>query len=337
MTKTLRLAILLFVICCVVGLLGYFWWQNNTKPVASTTQKQSFLIKKGQSGVLVGRDLEEQGLIKSALAFKIYIQVKGLSEKLPAGEYLISPSYSLPQVVDTFLSGPTEVWVTIPEGLRREEIVERVIDGLSIEKTLQDEFRSEFLSLTKNSEGYLFPDTYLFPKEASAQKVVSVLTSTFDKKVDAKMREDLKKTGLTLPNAVILASLIERETRSDDERPIVAGLLLARIDEGFYLQTDASLQYALANAQCAKTASSCTNWWPQVSRDDYTSLASPYNVYKYFGFPPTPISNPGISSLKAVVYPQETEYRYYIHDTNGRIHFAETLDEHNQNVRTYLR
>lgn len=336
MKNIFRAFLLFFVLLFVSASGGYIWWSQNSTSVTSIEEEKSFLIKKGQNAQSIGEDLYEQGFIKSPLAFKIYIQVKGLSSKLPAGEYTISPSYSLSEIVTTFLSGPTELWVSIPEGYRREEIVEKVISTLEIPSTEASEFRSEFLKLTQAKEGYLFPDTYLFPKEVTAQKVINAMEANFEKKVDQKMRTDISSQGRSLAQVIVLASIIERETKTDSERPIVAGLLLARLDEGFLLQTDASLQYALANIQCGKTKT-CTNWWPQITRADYTGLSSPYNVYKFQGLPPTPISNPGLSSIKAAVYPQETDYRYYIHDNDGKIHFAKTLDEHNANVSRYLR
>lgn len=335
--KKLSVVFMLLLSVLFIFLFGiYFWWVNASSAISSTKQEKSFLIKRGQDAQNIGQELYKQGFIKSPLAFKVYVQLKGLSEKIPSGEYMLSPSYTLPEVVSILLKGPVQIWVSIPEGLRREEIAQRLINALEIPKKDSEEFRGEFLRLTQGKEGYLFPDTYLFPKNVTPHKVVNVMEVNFEKRVTKEMRSDIEKQGRTLEQVIVLASIVERETKTDKERPVVAGLLLARLKEGFLLQADASLQYGLANLQCKK-ASDCANWWPKVTRSDYTNLQSPYNVYKYQGLPPTPICNPGLSAIKAVIYPEETEYRYYIHDANGKIHFAKTLKEHNENVSRYLR
>jgi len=148
-------------------------------------------------------------------------------------------------------------------------------------------------------------------------------------------KEAISKTKYSLAEIVTLASIIERETKTDSERPVVAGILFNRLDIGMGLQVDASLQYAVANAKCKMLNAKCENWWPILSKEDLR-IESPYNTYKYRGLPPAAIANPGLSSLKAVVFPQETNYLYYLHDADGVIHFAATLDEHNENVRKYL-
>ncbi|MCS7092378.1 MAG: endolytic transglycosylase MltG [Patescibacteria group bacterium] len=337
MKKIFQMITFSFMSLFVILFVGYLWWSDVSSAVSTLKEERKFLIKKGQTAESIGQELYKQGFIKSPLAFKIYIQVKGLSDKIPSGEYLISPSYKLSEVVTKLLKGPVEIWVTIPEGLRLKEIVERLIDALEIPDAKAFEFRSEFFTFAEDKEGYLFPDTYLFPKDIRPKEIVSIMEANFERKVDQQMRLDIAKQGKTLHQVVILASIIERETKTEQEKPIVAGLLLARLREGFFLQTDAVLQYGLANEECHKVEYICTNWWPKITRSHYTDLKGPYNVYKYQGLPPTPICSPGLSSIKAVVYPEETDYRYYIHDKNGKIHFAKTLKEHNENVARYLK
>ncbi|MCX7928648.1 MAG: endolytic transglycosylase MltG [Patescibacteria group bacterium] len=336
MKRFSKTIIFFFAIFFVLLLVSYLWWKSSSSAVSNVGEEKKFLIKKGQSAESIGTELYRQGFIKSPLAFKIYVQLKGLSDKIPSGEYLLSSSYTLSEVISILLKGPTEVWISIPEGLRREEIVQRLVEALEISDVEADDFRDEFLRLTLDKEGYLFPDTYLMPKNVSPQKIVDIMLDNFEKRVDQQMRADIAKQGKTLSQVIVLASIIERETKTEQERPIIAGLLLARLKEGFLLQTDAALQYGLANLQC-KNVGVCTNWWPKITKNDYTNLDSPYNVYKYQGLPPTPICNPGLSSIKAVIYPQQTEYRYYIHDLNGKVYFAKTLKEHNENIKLYLK
>jgi UPF0755 protein len=222
------------------------------------------------------------------------------------------------QIVSQLTHGPLELWVTIPEGLRREEVAAKFTAGLDRDAA----FTSEFLDASKSMEGTLFPDTYLFPKDASASSIVNKMVRTFDSKISGLSGN----SDLTLNQRIILASILERETKTDAERPVVAGILINRIKVSIPLQVDASVQYAVGTL---------ANWWPILSRDDL-KINSLYNTYKFTGLPPAPIASPGLSSLTAAFNPTATDYLYYIHDTSGQIHYAKTLAEHNANVAKYL-
>jgi UPF0755 protein len=312
---------------------GIFWWNQNSKSVSTNESSQSFLIPKGYSASQIGNKLEDQNLVKNSLAFKLYVQVTSKSKKIQAGEYLLSPSFSLFKIVSQLTSGPVEEWVTIPEGLRREEVVEKYINVLKRDKADAEVFRQDFLALTSGKEGFLFPDTYLFPKTVSASIVANKMLSTFDSKISTQMEADINASEYSLEQVITLASIIERETRKDEERPTVAGILFNRLEIGMGLQTDATVQYALATTECL-IGTTC-NWWPILTREDM-SINSSYNTYKYAGLPPAPIANPSLSSIAAVIYPTDSSYLYYLHDGDGEIHYAETLEGHNENIRKYL-
>lgn len=304
---------------------GVIWFYVNSQPVSGNKDFKSFLITKGSSASQIGSQLEASKFIKSALAFKIYLQFSGQASRIQTGEFRLTPSFNLFQVVGQLLKGPTEVWVTIPEGLRREEIAAKFTSGLDRDST----FTADFLSLSKGDEGTLFPDTYLFPKDIGAGQVVNKMTRTFSAKTSS-----LGATGaLTFDQRVILASILERETKTDNERPIVAGILINRLNLGMALQADATVQYAVATARC-KNQVGCS-WWQPLTKDDL-GIVSPFNTYKYPGLPPAPICNPGESSLEAAFNPAGTDYLYYIHDMSGQIHYAKTLAEHNANIAKYL-
>ncbi len=313
----LFLAIFAFVI---LGL----WFVKVSEAPGTTVSEKRFVIQKGSGAGFVGEELQKAKLIKSALAFKVYVSITGKASKIQAGEYSLTGNLTLLQLTKELLKGPSEVWVTIPEGLRREEIALKMADGLGINGASKDKFIDEFLVKSKSKEGYLFPDTYLFPKTASASAVVVRMVQVFDQAVDFNVNS----------KTVILASILERETLTGDERPIVAGILLKRLDAGWPLQADATVQYAVA--KCLIPTASC-NWWPRPLTAQDLATNSPYNTYKYPGLPPGPISNPGLSSLKAVVNSQDSPYWYYIHDSSGVIHYAATVEEHNANVAKYLR
>ncbi|MEJ2347761.1 MAG: endolytic transglycosylase MltG, partial [Patescibacteria group bacterium] len=159
--KRLIIPIFLAVILILGSLL---WWKENSQPVSSDEEMQSFVIPRGYSALQTGNKLSNQGLIKSSLAFKFYVQLTAQSKKIQAGEYLLSPSFSLFEIISQLTNGPREIWVTIPEGLRREEIANKYLTSLNKTGAEAMEFRQEFLSLTTGKEGFLFPDTYLFPK-----------------------------------------------------------------------------------------------------------------------------------------------------------------------------
>ncbi len=195
-------------------------------------------------------------------------------------------------------------------------------------------FRKEFLEESRGFEGSLFPDTYLFPPDASASTVAGKMKAIFNDKIDS-LKNDITSNGYTEAQVVTLASIIERETKTDEERPVVAGILLKRLDSGVALQVDASVQYALASENCKLKIENCENWWPVILRADL-EINSPYNTYKFTGLPPAPIANPGFSSLSAAANPSDSEYWYYIHDPDGDIHYAKDLNGHNANIRRYL-
>lgn len=302
---------------------GYFWYTDKLKPVSDSSKRESFVIKENETATSILNRLESQGLIKSALASRIYLRINPLANNLRPGAYVLTASNSATEIIKRLSSGPQDVWVTIPEGWRKEQIALRVDSTLS---GISDRFDPvEFIKLTKNLEGQLFPDTYLLPLDATAQDVVRILTTNF-----------AKKTGLSMPNdqnIVILASLIERESRVPSERPIIAGILKNRLDNGWLLNVDATIQYARDSLNCPNLSVECKYWTPIYD----TKLPSLYNTYIHLGLPPTAISNPGLSSIEAAKNPSSTPYFFYLHDPTGQVHYAVSLAEHNQNVDKYLR
>jgi len=324
MKKILFLFPLIFILCAVAA---SYWFYQNSLAVSNNKAFKSFVINKGASITQIANKLKKEGLIKNAFVFKVYIKFTGQAQKLVPGEFSLSSSLSLFQLTQILFKGPIELWVTIPEGLRKEEIALKFASVLGKDTV----FTTEFLEATKDKEGYLFPDTYLFPKDVSVTNIVKKMTDTFNLSILG-----LKNTsGLSQKDIVVLASIIERETKTDAERPIVAGILLNRIKIGMPLQEDATVQYALASTKYT-VLSTKADWWPTVYIEDL-KIKSLYNTYLNQGFPPAPIANPGLSSLKAAFNPSETKFLYYIHDTSGQIHYAATLQEHNANVAKYIR
>ncbi len=277
---------LLFLLASFLGVFLFVYSQ--TKPVSNETTGKYFLILKGTNASQVANNLKEAGLIRNPLLFKVYMRFSALAQKIQAGQYKLSPSHSLFKVISEINKGPIEVWVTVPEGLKKEQIIEKYINVLHPLDT--ETFRNDFLNLTKTKEGYLFPDTYLFPWDASPSIIVGKMLATFDQKVKE----------ITL-DQLIMASLVEEETKTDLERPIVAGILFKRLEAGWPLQVDVAPE-----------------------------------TYKKLGLPQAPIANPGLISIKAALNPEESPYWFYVHDSDGNIHYAKTLGEHNINISKYL-
>ena len=218
--------------------------------------------------------------------------------------------------------------VTLPEGLRKEEINFLLEKAFSQVKGNQYN-PTEFATLTKNLEGQLFPDTYDFELTSSTDKVVNRLTSQHQKII-----ESLGLSKEKLDHVLILASLLEREAASSSEMPQIAGVIEKRLSAGWPLQIDATVQYALGTKTCKKI--DC-NWWKQALTLDDIKFSSPYNTYLNKGLPPKAISNPGKSALQAAAKPVSSSAWFYLHDLAGKIHFADTIEEHNKNVCTYLK
>lgn len=211
--------------------------------------------------------------------------------------------------------------VTLIEGWRVEEMAAKLNKDLGIKN-------EDFLKIAK--EGYMFPDTYFFDEDASASAVAQKLRATFDLKYDDALQAKIKKVGLTPQQGVILASIVEREARSDEVRTMVASILLKRFKINMGLNVDASIQYILGYQPSEKS------WWKRHLTHEDLRTPSPYNTYIHAGLPPTPICNPSLSSLEAVSNANsKTPYLYYYHDSKGVSHYGKTLDEHNQNVANF--
>ncbi len=304
-----------------MGVIALIWYQSSLRPVADQATPQQFVVEPGQSLVEISQNLKRQKLIRSSLGFKIYVLVSGLSRKLQAGHYQISAAESSKEIAKKLTTGFSDVWVTIPEGLRVEEVADKLIANLPIN-------RQEFLQNAK--EGYMFPDTYRVPFQTTAAQFAQLMLDNFNQRVDANLRQQMTEAGLNLDQVIILASLVEREVKFADDRPIVAGILLKRWRAGMPLEVDATVQYALGFDPNQKT------YWKKNLTVEDLAIDSPYNTRKYPGLPPGPICNPGLASIKAVINPRQTDYWYYVSDAAGRIYYAKTLDEHIRNIKQHL-
>lgn len=321
-TINVRLISLFAVILFLVG-GALVWWKNAMSPVDETDQTPvTFVVPSGQGSKEIARRLASEGLIRSQIGFYLLVRFFNTDKQIQAGEFRLQKSMDTRTIASELTLGTMDVWVTIPEGWRTEEIATNIAKELNIPE-------KEFLAVAE--EGYMFPDTYSIPQAATAGAIATILKDTFLEKVTPQMIADAKKEGLSLSSVVILASLVEREGKTNQDRPVIAGILLNRLNQNWPLQVDATLQYILGYQSQDKT------WWKKELTDADKKIDSPYNTYLNPGLPPTPIANPGIDALKAVIYPMKTDYMFYLHDTSGVAHYARTIEEHEKNIADYLR
>lgn len=300
-------------------------------PNSDSQEKVIVQIDQGATVEQILTKLVDQGVIqeKWLTYVKLYLKQENLAAKLQAGTYELPKNLSIKEVIDSLQNGKNpDIWVTIPEGLRKDEIADILNRELSKADTTNFS-KEEFLRLTTDRayiqtlgltvnisdlEGYLFPDRYAFP----------ITTKTSDT-IDKMVKNFITKVGTAdTYDQIILASIVEREGFSDQDRPIIAGIFIKRLEEGWLLQACATVLYPLKD------------WKHEITDADKES-DSPYNTYKKPGLPPTPICNPGLESINAVRNYKKTDYYYYIHDNNAIVHYAKTLEEHNANINQYLR
>ncbi|MBI5151662.1 MAG: endolytic transglycosylase MltG [Candidatus Pacebacteria bacterium] len=290
-----------------------------------TAPTQTVVIPKGAGVSAIGTLLQQKNLIRSAWAFRFVVWKNKTVKNLQAGQFDLSPSQSPEEIAQALTKGTDDVWVTIVEGLRNEEIAEVLAQNLG--STFDSK---EFLQLANGKQGFLFPDTYLVPKMVTARTMVNLMQTTFTKKTTTGIQDELQKKNRSFVEAVILASLIQREARTPETMKMIAGILLRRLEKGWPLQVDATLQYSKGYDPKEKT------WWPTPYAED-KKLKSLYNTYAHPGLPPAPIANPGLHALEAATNPTSSDYWYYITDDAGVMHYAKTVEEHNANVKKYLR
>ncbi len=311
-----------FIILFAVFLIGgIFWWLNGTSAANSKDKTQKiFVVSKGESSKQISFALKDAGLIRDPIVFLLLSRFGGYDGKIQAGDFRLSPNQTPSQILTSFTKGTLDIWVTIPEGLRATEIAEILKKNVpSYESSWDDKLATQ--------EGYLFPDTYLFPRDATIDQVISIMENNFKQKY--AIAEALQTNKLSQSQAVILASIVQREAISPHDMQYVASVLENRLDIGMALGSDVTVEYALGYNQSEKT------WWKKNLTVDDLAINSPYNTRKVAGLPPTPISNPGLVALEAVVNPPASDYLYFIADNKGVAHFAVTLDQHNANIKKY--
>lgn len=319
-----------FTIALIIsGILFYLQFSGPQKG----SKEERFVIGIDASEEEIIKDLKERGFIKNKDIFKIVLTFKNWHKKIQPGAYSISKSMNAYQLAKTLVAGPYQKWVVIPPGKRKEQV------ALILQKTLSWSYSLARSFSNIAEEGYLYPDTYLIDVDADPQQVVQKLTSNFNEKFDADLQKELLKQNIRNDTAIKIASLIERESGGSEDKPIISGIIWNRLEKGMKLEIDATVQYAIASEildEVGLQDLTDFNFWPKLGPGVVRMINSPYNTYLIKGLPPGPICSPSLESIKAVIYPAETDALYYLHSPDKKIHTAKTYKEHLKNIEEYL-
>jgi len=308
----------IFVTLLLLGILGggafAYWFTGEIKAQGPLTAEKLLYIAPATRTKDMAVQLQSAGIIDSALAFRLDAKLQGRIEALKAGEYQFLPHMSIAEAIALMQSGKIyQHKITIAEGLMSVEIVELLNKETALKGTVSP----------LPAEGSLLPETYKFSYGDTKQSVINRMQKAMQDAMDSLWQKRAPDLPLTEQEAVVLASIVEKETGVAAERPRVAGVFLNRIKKGIPLQTDPTVIYALTQGQTVLNR-------PLTSAD--LKKPSAYNTYLISGLPPTPIANPGKASLEAVLHPEKNDYLYFVADGSGGHAFARTLKEHNDNV-----
>ncbi len=304
----------------IIIAVAFIWYQVSLASQSDNNEQISFTVEAGQGTSVIADRLESDNLISSSLAFKIYFYLHD-DLTIKAGEYIIEPNTKTKALIVILSEGEVidnEVSVLIREGLSVREINEY----LKKEGFMKDD---SFLTAAVQYEGYLFPDTYRMFKDFTAEDLITKMRQNFEDKLTPDLREAMEASGRKGEDIIIMASILEKEVRTEEEMKIASGLFWDRLKVGQALQSCATLAYILGVNK------------PQYSYED-TQIVSPYNTYQHPGLPPGPVSNPGLRAIKAAIYPTKTDYNYFLsRPDTGETIFSVTLEEHNAAKAKYLK
>ena len=323
----------LIILAIVVAALGAVALRSLDQPYQGYTEPEIFVtIPQGLGVSAIGHRLVESQVIKSDWAFRLAVWRRGAARTLKAGEYRFTGQMRASDVVDRLVAGSVFLRpVTFPEGLTIAEMA-AIFESAGLGTKAMFTAAAQRGSLVRDVdtgapdlEGYLFPETYNLPREASAELLIEQMSKRFLTSYDSKLRDAAKARNLTTRQVVTIASLIEKETSRPEERPLVSAVYQNRMRIGMGMQCDPTVIFALQKAG---------RWTGNLTRENL-QFDSPYNTYRYSGLPPGPIAAPGRASLAAAVAPADVPYLYFVSRNDGSHVFASTLDEHNRNVHQH--
>ncbi len=331
------LAIILIAILPLVILFlfsFYFYFESAVKLGNSIDDYYTLVINQGESLPLIIKQLKKDKVISSELIFKIYLKLNKIDLNIQAGEYDVPAHVSMEELSKILQNGVFDRKITFIEGQRIEQYAVQSAELITKNETDKQKFINDFLSNPDAKEGYLFPDTYSYNTDTTVVGLIAWMKSRFNEIVTPVLKTS--KLKLTDDEIIIIASLVEREGRNSMDRPIIAGVIINRLNIDMPLAVDATTQYQMDSDLLKTWGIGSFKFWTAPITQEYLESDSIFNTRKTLGLPPTAICNPSLESIKSVINYQKTDYLYYIHDKNGQAHYAKTLDEHNQNVAKYI-
>ncbi len=307
---------------------------------AKNAAAENFVVGLNESEQDAIQSLHDQGFIKSEWGFEYALKKSSVAP----GSYKISKSMTAWQVADA-LKSPYMKWIVIPEGLRKEQIAEILAENLG----WSDAEKTEWITKDTDTEsdymeGVYFPDSYLIPVNDTPAQVAQIFINEFNGKFQL-YTEKFASANIKWTTALKIASIVQREAAGTGDMPLIAGIIWNRLSAGMELDIDSTIQYIdddITHYGEAPTGTQLPNyssdgsWWAPIKAVD-TSITSPYNTYLNKGLPPSPICDPGLDAIDAVLNPATTSCLYYLHDSSGQIHCADTYAEHEQNIKEYLK
>lgn len=352
LTQSLKIiSIAAMALVVVFGSIGFFdYWRDRTQSDDVGRPVTVQITEEDDTGT-VSDKLTDAELVRYGFYFETRLRF-GTGELLP-GTYTLRRGMSVPDIIgaitvegtgaegETPEEAPVPIEVTLVEGQRAEEFAQ-VLEEAGLEGGAQAFMAAvndpgnreqwdflEDLPEGRNVEGYIFPDTYMFGSNATADEVLDIMLGNFDARFTPEMRQQVETSGRSIHEMVTVASIVEREARVPEERPQVAAVYLNRLQQGMQLQADPTTQYAVGSPE---------NWWPRQLTDEQLAFDSPYNTYIAEGLPPGPISNPGLASLQAAAEPAQVDFLFFVatQDEAGTHVFTNNYEEHQQNICTYI-
>jgi len=325
--------ILIVLIIAVTGALGFLVYRRTIEPYKGYQAAEQFIdLREGSAASEIGRRLVETGVVRDRLTFEVALRLSGEARRLQAGEYRFDRPMTPAAVLDKIRRGDVyQHRITFPEGLTIAEMAALLESrGLGTAASFMEAVKDASLveaydPKVRDLEGYLFPQTYALPRGTPASTLIQMMVDRFEQAFPPALRQAAAELGLTVRQAVTLASLVEKETSRDDERPLVAAVYLNRLKKRMPMQCDPTVIYALRKAG---------RYNGNLTRANL-EFDSPYNTYRYPGLPPGPIAAPGRPSLEAAAMPAVVDYLYFVSRNDGSHVFASTLAEHNRNVQKY--
>ena len=325
-----------FMLVLIVGGIGFLaWWNWATKPYSSTGNNEKITIAQGTTAAQLAEELQRRHLIRSAWAFRYLAHAQQSDFKLYVGDYQLAPTMPPGEIIKRLISGADSldiIRVTIPEGYTTEQIIELFVQkGIGSKEEFtkvvtEDGFPYPFLKDAPKGihrlEGYLFPNTYDISVKITPHAVIELLLQQFVKELTPEVQKRLDTIKLSVPQWVTLGSLVEKEAVKAPDRPLIASVFMNRLRIGQPLQSCATIQFLLGTTK------------EKLFEKDLL-IPSPYNTYLHSGLPPGPIANPGHDSLKAALYPTQTDFLYFVAKKDGSHAFAKTYAEHLKNVKFY--